>query len=196
MFDILFNNIGKKIKTTAKVIFAFFMACGCLAALVFIVLSFGRRNPGWLFFVGLAFVPAAFIVAWLFSILIYGFGELIESSVTTMGVTSKIDRQIRTLTIPYPAPSAEPAEQPTQPSSPATAATQTSSVTNAPQGQTSPPAAASALSDSKPKVEARADGIHVSKTNLGVIICPSCKQLYTYGEKKCEKCRKPFIYDL
>lgn len=68
MFDFLFDNIGAKIKTVAKIFFI-------IEVIAAIITSFLLSN----FIVGLLIVIGGFVVAWLSSLTLYGFGDLIEN---------------------------------------------------------------------------------------------------------------------
>ena len=68
MLDFLFDNIGAKIKTVAKIFFI-------IEVIAAIITSFLLSN----FIVGLLIVIGGFVVAWLSSLTLYGFGDLIEN---------------------------------------------------------------------------------------------------------------------
>lgn len=97
----MFKNIGKKIKTLAKIFYWIIFITYCLAGLVFLVYGIyegivlfnaNRSTPGVISIV-VGVVGAAFAVGlgvlfgWLSNVLLYGFGELIDQ---TMDINRKL----------------------------------------------------------------------------------------------------------
>jgi len=78
----MFDNIGYKIKVAAKVFFALITICSVIGAIILIVNACrtSGNSSGVLLGIeiGLLFVGPLF--AWLSTMLIYGYGELIESN--------------------------------------------------------------------------------------------------------------------
>ncbi|MBQ7037187.1 MAG: hypothetical protein IJN74_06880 [Clostridia bacterium] len=64
----MYENIGEKIKTLAMTIAAIIAGIGALAGLVLM-----RSNP----IFGVLIIVAVAIIAWVSSLVLYGFGELI-----------------------------------------------------------------------------------------------------------------------
>lgn len=70
----MFNNIGKKIKTLAEII----TVLGILASIVTAIVIW--TTVEYSFLIGLGILVFGCIFAWIGSFLLYGFGELIEST--------------------------------------------------------------------------------------------------------------------
>ena len=73
----MFDNIGGKIKTVAKVVCWIFIVCSVLAGLIMIIntLDYFRFE---IFLTALFTMIVGSLVGWLSSLGLYGFGELIE----------------------------------------------------------------------------------------------------------------------
>lgn len=85
----MFNNIGEKIKVYAKVVFAIGAIIGSIVSIVmFFVMLEDAAFLGFLFLI--LGIPLSILSAFLSTMFIYGFGELIESSETTRRNTEEI----------------------------------------------------------------------------------------------------------
>lgn len=80
----MFDQIGKKIKALAKVIFwigaipSFIAGCVVMGSDLDL---FGQRGGGAAgFLVGLLVIAVGVLISWLNSVLLYGFGELIDTN--------------------------------------------------------------------------------------------------------------------
>ena len=82
----MFNNIGKKIKNLAKIICTLEYAFFLLYALFLAATLFSQEEilQGLLLF--LLYAAIGFLIAWISSIFVYGFGELIENSSKSVSI--------------------------------------------------------------------------------------------------------------
>jgi len=78
----VFKNVGNKIKILAQVMFYLMLAGAAIGGLALIA------SDDDLIAIGLAIIAGGFIFAWLSSVFIYGFGELIDK-------TAAIERNTR-----------------------------------------------------------------------------------------------------
>ncbi len=77
----MFKNIGKKIKTLAKVFCWLGIICFTIVGLI--AMSSGYGEYGSSVIMGILIILVGFLVSWIGSFLLYGFGELIDSSQRT-----------------------------------------------------------------------------------------------------------------
>lgn len=70
----MYDNIGGKLKLLAKIVFGIDAAIAIIGGLV--LMSFDED----LIFIGFIVMIIGFIIAWIFSWFLYGFGQLIENS--------------------------------------------------------------------------------------------------------------------
>ena len=82
----MFNNLGHKIKTVAK-IFTWVGIISCVLYGLIIIFSGGKVNVNGMSFgyaasipVGLAIMIIGSVCSWLVNLTLYGFGELVENS--------------------------------------------------------------------------------------------------------------------
>lgn len=77
--ETMFNEIGKKIKTLAKVIFVLVVISALIMGVVLIatLIKTDKEN---LAFIGFLVMIVGSVIAWLLSCLLYGFGELIDKT--------------------------------------------------------------------------------------------------------------------
>jgi predicted PurR-regulated permease PerM len=82
----MFNNIGKKIKNLAKTICTLVFAFFLLYALFLAATLFSQEEilQGLLLF--LLYAAIGFLISWISSIFVYGFGELIENSSKSVSI--------------------------------------------------------------------------------------------------------------
>ncbi len=73
----MYQNIGKKIKLLAKIIFFIFAMIGFLGGLV---LFMAGNGEGLIVIIGLLIMIIIPLIAWISSWLLYGFGELIDKA--------------------------------------------------------------------------------------------------------------------
>ena len=91
----MFKNIGRKIKGFAKFLFWLTIIGFSIAALVVIVFTVNDRNSALIgILVAIGLIVAGIILGWLQNFLLYGYGELIDS-------TQKIleELEVKSLTI-------------------------------------------------------------------------------------------------
>ena len=75
-----FSNVGKKIKTMAKIWFIIGIIGGIVGFFSMIALSMDERHGGGGFVaIGFIILIVQFFISWGISLLIYGFGELVDS---------------------------------------------------------------------------------------------------------------------
>ena len=101
----MWNNIGGKIKTLAKVIFWIEAACFIIGGIVMLAkgirlngemrrYSYYENEPGTILILcGLAMMVIGPLMAWIGSFLLCGFGQLIESSEQTANNTYRLMEQ-------------------------------------------------------------------------------------------------------
>lgn len=77
----MFNNIGSKIKTVAKVIACINIVISTVASVIMLANGLVNFDEQWIlvFIAPLVFI-VGFVMAWLSVILLYGFGELIDAT--------------------------------------------------------------------------------------------------------------------
>ncbi len=86
---VMFNNIGKKIKTLTVVCFVLVL----IGVVVYgVVLMVTLRRQAW---IGLLVIAGGFLACWISSFFLYGFGELIESSEKTAENTSLLLQKLK-----------------------------------------------------------------------------------------------------
>lgn len=86
----MFDNVGAKIKGIVKFCFWFFTGiCGFTAIVLFSILAEGDA-PGWLALIAVLVIGVGPVIAYLFCLLMVGFGELIETNdIIAYGDTKK-----------------------------------------------------------------------------------------------------------
>lgn len=75
----MFNNAGKKVKTVAKVVFCLNCILTLISWISLLLLAIHLRSPE-LVIISTLLLPIAIIFAWVFSLLIYAFGQLVDNS--------------------------------------------------------------------------------------------------------------------
>lgn len=74
----MFNNIGKKIQTVAKVIAYIGIALSLLIGVAFVI--YGIKENEKYFYDGIALLIVGPLTSWLSSLTMFGFGKLIEDT--------------------------------------------------------------------------------------------------------------------
>jgi len=99
----MWDNIGGKIKTLAKVIAWLGIISSIIGGIILIIEGVRINQNSWFgggggLFIGIGFgtIIGGVIFSWIGSWFMYGFGELIENSETIVYNTSKIERPLRT----------------------------------------------------------------------------------------------------
>ncbi|MBE6548373.1 MAG: hypothetical protein E7667_05820 [Ruminococcaceae bacterium] len=77
----LFSNIGKKMKTLACISFIIIMISFIILGLSLIILSI-NYSRGILFGCGLFVIALSPVIAWLSALMLYGFGEIVDTAIT------------------------------------------------------------------------------------------------------------------
>ena len=72
----MFNNVGKKIKGVAS----FFAWCGIIVSVIIGILMIRGSESKHTIILGVVVLAVGSIVSWLSSLLLYGFGELVDSA--------------------------------------------------------------------------------------------------------------------
>ena len=95
----LFNNAGKKIKLVAQFLFWFVGVLGTILA-IFLLAMFGGlfKAVAVRLLLYFAAVASVWVGAWIGSLLLYGFGELIDKTSTTAHNTYIIAQSTRNRT--------------------------------------------------------------------------------------------------
>lgn len=93
----MFNNIGSKIKTLAKVLFWLGLLAAIMVGVLEILQAVGNTNnetsekvTGIL--VGVGIIVGGFVVSWLSNFLLFGFGELIDSNQKILQLLEKKEK--------------------------------------------------------------------------------------------------------
>jgi len=77
----MFNNIGGKIKTLAKVICWFGIIASVILGIIMITARSGyRSDPYFQVVYGILIIVVGCLISWIGSFFTYGFGQLIENS--------------------------------------------------------------------------------------------------------------------
>lgn len=71
----MFDNIGGKIKSLAKVVTWIGIVCSIIAGIA--VLANADSSISW---VGILIIPGGIVISWISSLTLYGFGELVANS--------------------------------------------------------------------------------------------------------------------
>ena len=85
----MFNNIGRKIKTFAKVMCWIGIISSVLAGLVMIAASFSGRAATAGILMGIAVALVGSLISWVGSFMLVGFGELVENTAEIAANTRK-----------------------------------------------------------------------------------------------------------
>ena len=75
----MFNNVGGKLKAIAKVIFWIFVVIFAISGIVLFA-NMVRQNGGLAFLSAVLTIGLGVLTAWLSSIGLYAFGELVENT--------------------------------------------------------------------------------------------------------------------
>ncbi len=86
----MFNDSGKKLKIVAIVVFFVLILAGVCAG----VLSILIRNSLIGIIIGVAFIFISIILAWLVSLLIYSFGQLVHSAENNELLLKRINKRL------------------------------------------------------------------------------------------------------
>ena len=90
----MFENIGRKIKVVALVIFGLGVAGSAVFGVYYV--NMGRNLLGWettkSIIIFWSIIVAGFLTSWFISMLLYGFGELIDTNQHIASNTKKIKR--------------------------------------------------------------------------------------------------------
>lgn len=89
----MFNNPGRKLKIVA--IIAFFLVI--LAGLGLGVAVILIRNDFYGIFIGVAFIIFSIVLAWLGALLIYSFGQLVQSTQNSEKTLKQIDNRLKVI---------------------------------------------------------------------------------------------------
>jgi hypothetical protein len=84
--NIMFENVGQKIKNYAKALFVGQLILYIVGGIILIAVGVDGEEA-WIF-VGIALLALGWVIAWLNSVFIYGFGELIVK-------TTEVERNTR-----------------------------------------------------------------------------------------------------
>ena len=77
----MFEDVGKKIKSVAKGYFAVMLVVGIIAGIVMLVIGLDSYNGDTLICVGVITAIATPVFAWLSALLMYGFGEIVDTAI-------------------------------------------------------------------------------------------------------------------
>ena len=89
----MFNNPGRKLKIVA--IIAFFLVI--LAGLGLGVAVILIRNDFYGIFIGVGFIIFSIVLAWLGALLIYSFGQLVQSTQNSEKTLKQIDNRLKVI---------------------------------------------------------------------------------------------------
>ncbi len=74
----MFDNVGRQIKSFAKVLFYLGVVGSFIGGLVLLAMGSEAWEGGTFIIAGLLLIVVGTLVSWISSLLLYGFGELIE----------------------------------------------------------------------------------------------------------------------
>ena len=86
----MFNNPGKKLKILAIIVFFLCIFAGVCAG----VLSILLRNSLIGIIIGVAFIIVSIILAWIGSLLVYSFGQLVQSTENNEMLLKRINKRL------------------------------------------------------------------------------------------------------
>ena len=84
----MFNDAGEKIKKASKAIFIFQLICFIILGIVMITIN------DELTFAGICVMIAGIFIGWFSSVLVYGFGELVEKTCELSDKVRKIEKAL------------------------------------------------------------------------------------------------------
>ena len=87
MFDKLFSDVGAKIKSVAEILFIVLFLASIATGAVLMIVSID------FWWAGLLTIVLGPVLAWLTVLLLYGLGELIESTNETKGLVRELKRK-------------------------------------------------------------------------------------------------------
>lgn len=76
----MFNEIGNKIKKLAKIIFAIEIIASIFIGLILLIVGDTQSNGEGLMIAGFSILFLGWLAAWISSLFMYGFGELIDKT--------------------------------------------------------------------------------------------------------------------
>ncbi len=89
----MFNNSGKLLKSVAIVVFFIFALLGVGVGIASILI----RNDIIGIFIGVAFILASIILAWIGGLIIYAFGQLVQSTEENEKALKDIDNRLEAI---------------------------------------------------------------------------------------------------
>ena len=89
----MFNSVGRKIQTMAKFICGLGIGISVLSGLGTMIAASNARNAGAGILVGIAVIALGTLVSWASTVVLYGFGELIENVRSIAQSMEKTERQ-------------------------------------------------------------------------------------------------------
>ena len=74
----MFDYVGSKLKTVSKIVCGIGILCSVIAGIIFMAVTEPWDFGAIYFFIGIAIAALGSVIFWAASLVIYGFGELIE----------------------------------------------------------------------------------------------------------------------
>lgn len=89
----MFNNIGEKCKTVAKILCYTGIAISIISGLVMIIIAITSYDRGILALYGVLSAILGSVVSWLSCLALYGIGEAVENSAIAANLAIKADKE-------------------------------------------------------------------------------------------------------
>ena len=89
----MFNNSGKRLKAVAIVTFFVLILAGLGAGVASILI----RNNIYGIFIGVAFILISIVLAWIGALLIYSFGQLVQSTENSEKALKQIENRLKVI---------------------------------------------------------------------------------------------------
>lgn len=89
----MFNNPGKRLKIVAIIAFFLVILAGLGAGIASILI----RNNIYGIFIGVAFIIFSIVLAWLGALLIYSFGQLVQSTQNSEKTLKQIENRLKVI---------------------------------------------------------------------------------------------------
>ena len=203
----MFTRIGKKIKTVATVLF-YVLAVAFVIGAFYVIINFGQLlGIGNAILIGILIALVGCLVAWLSSLMLYGFGELVDNSTIIKdalagGVTAEqtdhksspfhgLAKAVNGVRTPRQPQQPQPVQQPQ-----GQGAYQPPQTTRAYATQPNSYGRAGSYPPSQPQPASLTGNSGWTQVDAQNIQCPNCRYTLSAAQAKvygcCPQCRMPF----
>ncbi len=206
----MFTKIGKKIKTVATVLFYALAAASVIGAF-YVIINFGQLlGTGNAILIGILIALVGCLVAWLSSLMLYGFGEMVDNSAIIRdaltggaGTAQTADTSSPFHGLAKAVSGARTPRQPQQPQQPqpvqqpqGQGAYQPPQTTRAYAAQPNSYGRAGSYPPSQPQPASLTGNSGWTQVDAQNIQCPNCRYTLSAAQAKvygcCPQCRMPF----